>query len=91
MMAVFSPENVGMILMMAEEGVGLILKTGGTALKGMTSKMASEGSEKALLYRGVNESSPAFDDAAKGIVNPRGGKRGHLDAIKHNTGANNSR
>ncbi len=40
--------------------------------------------EVITLYRGVNSSSPAYDDALKGVVNPRGGSSGHMDAYIHN-------
>ncbi|MGG8496855.1 RHS repeat-associated core domain-containing protein [Tenacibaculum sp. TC6] len=41
------------------------------------------------LYRGVNSSAgKAYKDALKGVVKPRGGRFGHTDVVKHNTGLN---
>ncbi len=43
-------------------------------------------SKVATLIRGVDQAHPAYDDALKGLVQPRGGTAGHLNANAHSAG-----
>ena len=47
---------------------------------------STESQDEITVYRGVDNASPAIDDAKKGIVKPRGGETGHTDANRHSAG-----
>lgn len=69
----------------AAKGYGSHLTEGAVMLvaEGATGVVRNVASNKITVSRGVNESSPAFSDAANGTVNPRGGS---ATPTEHNAG-----
>lgn len=64
------------------------LATGGFGHTSATFNTGFQG-KMVTLYRGVNKSGgSAYSNALKGIAKPRGGRFGHTNALKHNTGKN---
>lgn len=81
-------EAIGSLAVVAVAAVatkGSVAATESSIAKGVAATASAEGSM--TLYRGVNSTSPAYENATQGVAIPKGGT---ATAVEHNLGNTNS-